>query len=302
MKITCIIVTYNRYVLLQEVVEAVRKQSLKLDEIIVINNNSSDETYTYLQAISKEDSRILTITLKENIGGAGGFYLGVKTAYENGADWIWLLDDDAIPMNNALEALMGSYVFKYYQSIDDVLGFLASRVDWKDGEICNMNIQNVSRDWPSLHNKCNHCVKIVSASFVSVLLNREAIKKVGYPINEFFIWFDDIEYTSRITKSMPAYYIANSIVKHHTKTNMMPADYKYMSHDNLWKYKLGMRNEVAYNCRSGMGWLKGLYFILKKLRLLIINKKGISLIVPMIISGLRGMVFNYPKLIEYPMN
>ena len=34
---------------------------------------------------------------EDNLGGAGGFHLGVRAAYERGFDRIWLMDDDVVP-------------------------------------------------------------------------------------------------------------------------------------------------------------------------------------------------------------
>jgi len=48
------------------------------------------------------------VKLSENIGSAGGFGEGLKLAYEKGHDWIWVMDDDAVPMADALEKLARS--------------------------------------------------------------------------------------------------------------------------------------------------------------------------------------------------
>lgn len=303
MKIICVIVTYNRQELLAQVLEAVVGQTLKPDEIIVINNNSADGTAEYLAGIESALPNLYQIALKGNEGGAGGFYHGIKQAYERKADWIWVMDDDAIPQPDALEALIESEVFKYYNSrMQESLGFLASRVDWKNGYICNMNIPNVARDWNELHRKFPCCTKVKSASFVSILINREAVKRVGYPIKEFFIWFDDVEYTRRIAKQMSAYYIPRSVAVHHTEMNLQPMDLENLDNNNLWKYKYGIRNEVATLCNEELGYVRGLLFIAAKMYGMFRCKKSISIIIPMLSAGLRGLLFRYVKLIEFPNN
>lgn len=102
MKITAVIVTYNRLGLLKTCLKSVQEQSRKPDEIIVINNGSTDNTQEWLSA-----QNVTTYT-KENNGGAGGFSYGIKTAYNNGTDWIWLMDDDVIPENDALQQLVNT--------------------------------------------------------------------------------------------------------------------------------------------------------------------------------------------------
>ncbi|MBI1933772.1 MAG: glycosyltransferase [Ignavibacteriales bacterium] len=80
-KICAVVVTYNRLKLLQECIEALKNQTIKLDEIIVVNNNSKDGTTEWL-----DKQKDLTNIHQENLGGAGGFQNGMKEAYIKGFD------------------------------------------------------------------------------------------------------------------------------------------------------------------------------------------------------------------------
>ena len=99
-KIAAVVVTYNRLNVLQECTNSLRNQTHKVDEIIVVNNSTTDGTLDWLN--SQKD---LTVITQENSGGAGGFHTGIKAAYENGYDWIWCMDDDTEPEMTALEQL-----------------------------------------------------------------------------------------------------------------------------------------------------------------------------------------------------
>ena len=46
------------------------------------------------------------IRSEENVGGAGGFRIGMETAYAAGWDRIWLMDDDVVPAPDCLATLM----------------------------------------------------------------------------------------------------------------------------------------------------------------------------------------------------
>ncbi|MCB9247374.1 MAG: glycosyltransferase [Ignavibacteriales bacterium] len=111
MKIAAVVVTYNRLGLLKECIDSLRGQTRKLDEIIVVNNDSKDGTKEWL-----EEQKDVTKIHQENLGGAGGFHNGMKAAYEKGYDWIWLMDDDCLPKLNALE-----YLFTTEYNFDMVL-------------------------------------------------------------------------------------------------------------------------------------------------------------------------------------
>jgi GT2 family glycosyltransferase len=59
------------------------------------------------------------------------------------------------------------------------------------------------------------CVRVGNANFAGFMVSREAIRKFGFPIREFFIWEEDREYSERIARKMPCYCVLNSVVVHY---------------------------------------------------------------------------------------
>src|SRR3546814_5792202 len=53
--------------------------------------------------LSRSDLELLA--LSENTGGAGGFAAGMQAVAERGAPWVWVMDDDACPYEDALELI-----------------------------------------------------------------------------------------------------------------------------------------------------------------------------------------------------
>src|SRR5690554_1438069 len=107
LKVCAVVVTYNRIELLKECIEALLNQSVTLNKLIVIDNNSSDGTKEYLGEIANTNKELFEIILLPiNLGGAGGFYEGIKAACEYKPDWIWIMDDDTEPEKNCLLKLM----------------------------------------------------------------------------------------------------------------------------------------------------------------------------------------------------
>ena len=215
MKIAAIVVTYNRKELLAECMEAIIGQSYAVDEMILVDNASTDGTYEYIMERKLIRDNVIYKRMETNLGGAGGFYTGIKCAYERGADWIWIMDDDTIPTPSALEELISAInVIK-----EANVSYLASAVYGKSGEAMNVPDIDYSEeegkytDWYKYLNE--GIVKISRATFVSLLICRNAIEKCGYPCKDYFIWGDDTEYTMRITKYYgKAYFIGKSVVVH----------------------------------------------------------------------------------------
>ena len=209
----------------------------KVDQIIVVNNGGQDETALWLA----EQNDITTIN-QENTGGAGGFKVGIKEAYEIGFDWIWCLDQDIESNSQTLSNMIFSNACKIKNT-----GFLSSVV-------LNENKQLVYINIPLIEENCNVVEKIylhsdlpiISCSFSSVLINSEAIKKVGLPYMDFFIWGDDAEYTMRIKSyGFDGYLIPNSIVTHHN-ANSAVDPFSELSIKSI-KMKYGLRNFIYVN-------------------------------------------------------
>lgn len=239
-KVSAVVVTYNRLPLLKECIAALLQQP-DLSHIIVVDNNSTKDTQDYLSNLGNE---IEYLRLEKNIGGAGGFYTGVKYFAEHTLDdYVWVMDDDTIPEADALHKLLVAAI-----ELPDA-GFFASNPKWIDGSPAIMNVPVVAHPmWTEKMDRKHAFVAINRASFVSIMINRLAILKVGLPLKQFFIWGDDTEYTERIKREFSAYFVPNSIVIHKMKKNQ-DVDILRDSPDRVGRYYYAYRNRL-YNARQ----------------------------------------------------
>ena len=81
MKTGCVVVTYNRLELLKQNINALERQTYNLSKIYIVNNCSTDGTGDYLAQYAN-NPLFEIITLDKNIGGAGGFSIGIKKAVQ----------------------------------------------------------------------------------------------------------------------------------------------------------------------------------------------------------------------------
>ena len=251
MKICCVIVTYNRKQLLVECINSILQQTINVNNIIVVDNNSNDGTDELLQENNLMD-KITYKKLTKNIGGAGGFNFGIGESLKDIYDWVWIMDDDSIPTKTALEELLNA------QSIlkDENISFLCSKVIGMNNEEMNLpliserNTENGYPIWMKYLDKS--IVEVKAATFVSVLIKTEAVKKVGLPWKEFFLWGDDIEYTLRLNKYFgPGYVVGKSIVIHKrvNARNISLVEESNSNRITLYKYKY--RNDILLHEYNG---------------------------------------------------
>lgn len=244
-KIAAVVVTYNRKMLLQENIECLLNQSKKdILDVIIIDNASTDGTNEILEPFV-ETKKIIYKNTGTNLGGAGGFQYGIKYAAENQYDFIWVMDDDCMPQTNTLEELLNAD-----KKLNHQYGFLSSKVLWKDGNICTMNVQRKTLT-KNVTDFSSKFVPITMASFVSLFIPLETIRKEGLPIREFFIWTDDWEYTRRISLHQSCYLVNDSVVMHKSSSNI-GANISNDSLNRLDRYDYLYRNDVYLYRREGI--------------------------------------------------
>lgn len=112
-----------------------------------------------------------------------------------------------------------------------------------------MNTPTPEWDWPRFYSSKTPYFLVKSCSFVSVLVPRWAVQKHGYPIKDYFIWYDDAEYTQRLSKSYPGVYCPESVVIHDVPENK-GVNYELVNDKNVWKFRYGARNEASFRMRE----------------------------------------------------
>ena len=245
-RVAAVVVTYNRKEYLLRGVEALLAQTAPLD-VLIVDNASTDGTAEALQPLLGD--RVHYHNTGENLGGAGGFQYGTRLAVQAGYDLLWLMDDDCIPEPDALAALLAAD-----EELEGNYGFLSGMAYWKDGSLCNMNIQKTGIK-SKIEDVTSPLVPVIMATFVSVLIPAERVREVGLPIKEFFIWSDDLEYTRRLSRKWPCYAVTGSRALHDMKSNDK-VNIATDSADRLGRYAYLYRNEVYVYRREGFkGWM-----------------------------------------------
>lgn len=243
--IAAIIVTYNRRALLNENIHALENQTAKNLDLLIIDNASTDGTEEMVKELAETFTNINYFNTGANLGGAGGFQYGIKKAVELKYDYLWIMDDDCIPTETALQELLNAASF-----LDNNFGFLSSQVLWKDNSICKMNIPRETV-FKNLTDFSENLKKVEMASFVSLFVKRETIEELGLPIKEFFVWTDDWEFTRRISMKYPSYWVKKSVVIHKSASNIGANVYSD-SYERLNRYNYLYRNDVYLYRREGI--------------------------------------------------
>ena len=203
MKIAAVVVTFNRKDLLVECISALMRQTRPLDAIYLVDNASTDGTPELLAAAGFLSIPILHYRRQQhNVGGSGGFHDGMQAAFADGHDWIWVMDDDAEPHEDALVRMVP------YCKHPEVVGVSCQKVA-KDGSPSTSDLVYKRPKQSNLPYR-----ELVCAPFVGFMLSRRVIESVGLPRAEFFIHHDDSEYCRRILTVGAIVLAEDSIIVH----------------------------------------------------------------------------------------
>ncbi len=201
MKFATVVVTYNRYLLLQSCLLAIGEQSLSPDFVLVIDNASTDGTSERLRHWLPEYlPNAQLVTLDENFGGAGGFASGLQRALDEGADWVWMMDDDAAPHPAALEEMA-----RVASDAGNIYGSVAT---W--GIETSWTTTLLGTERRSVNKVCEipALAEVQSLPFLGFMIHRDLVRTIGLPDAGYFIAADDIEYCVRAARAGATLFIA----------------------------------------------------------------------------------------------
>jgi len=251
--ITSVTVVYNGEQVMRRHLDALLAQSHRIDEIIVVNNASTDGTSSVLASLYPE---VTVLNLPTNEGVGGGYVAGLRYAIAQGHDWIWQFDQDSFPATDALANLLAG--LDRQSARNGCVAIVAPKcINLATGrEYPGLRWQNC---WKKVDFNSPNGVEFVDAVISSgSLLRCKAIKEIGLPRADYFIDYIDMEYCLRLRRS--GYKIAvvrQSILEHAVGEPRILniAGYKQQWADHVpWREYYKTRNEIFTVWRFQPEW------------------------------------------------
>ncbi|WP_134764588.1 glycosyltransferase family 2 protein [Nocardioides sp. 1609] len=200
--VAVVVVTYNRADLLEGMLAGLAALEPAPDAVIVVDNHSDDHTADVLARAATPGLQV--IRTDDNLGGAGGFHLAVRTAHEQGYDRIWLMDDDVLPAADCLATLMAVDEACLTSVREDRRGALvekaATRFDLRNPLAIKPKTSMVETDFGT-RAAMPELVEVQNVAFEGFLVRREVIDAIGLPDPAYFIFYDDVDFAVRARRA-----------------------------------------------------------------------------------------------------
>ncbi|TJZ74154.1 glycosyltransferase family 2 protein [Rhodococcus oryzae] len=193
-RIIGVVVTHKRRELLAESLKVLSTQSRPLDHLVVVDNADEAEVRALV-----EGSNVPTTYLgsKHNLGGAGGFALGMLYALSLGADWLWLADDDGRPEGpEVLATLLDCATRHGLAEVSPVV------CDIDDPDRLAFPLRR-GVEWRRLRSELGteDLLPGIASLFNGALFSAAAVDAVGVPDLRLFVRGDEVEVHRRLVRS-----------------------------------------------------------------------------------------------------
>ena len=252
MQVCGVIVTYgDRFHLLSQVIDALLKE--RIDKIVIIDNGSSVNTQT---GVKKYPANVILHRFEENKGTAIAFKTGIIKAIETSCEFIWLMDDDTVPVTGSLDHLKDfwknfsrnekektialcsyrkdrSNFVKAFggNNPDDILpaknnfaGFHLKNLFAKISERINPGKKRSAEPAPG-------AARISAATYGGLFFHKDLMEKIGLPDESYFLYADDFDFTYRITKAGGEIWIVTNSIIHDLESSFyLPAKKNILYH------------------------------------------------------------------------
>ena len=200
--VAVVVVTYNRADLLVGMLDGLAAQTRRPDAVIVVDNASTDHTREVLE--SRTDLPLRVTHSEENLGGAGGFHLGLRLAHEAGYDRIWLMDDDVVPAPDCLERMLEHDGPCLMAVREDRRGHLVEKsavvFDLRNPLAIRPKTESVETRYRTRAAMPAE-VPVQVVAFEGFLVHRRVVDAIGLPDPAYFIFYDDVDFAIRARRA-----------------------------------------------------------------------------------------------------
>lgn len=189
-RVAAAVATFNRRDVLRESLTALLAQSRQLDEIIVIDNASSDGTAAM---VAEEFPLVRLVQLAENTGAAGGFAAGLEEGVSRGHDWVWVFNDDDFPQPETLATMLDTAA-----TLPPHTGLVGCARRDAAGKPYALGARWRHRHMPVPRaDPTGPPLALDVITFSGTLVKSALVRQVGVPKRQFFMMIEDLDYCLR---------------------------------------------------------------------------------------------------------
>jgi len=268
--------------LTRECLESLRNIEYPNYKVLLVDNGSQDDEAELLggydnELFSGEEQRVELLRLPENKGFSGGCNEGLTYCLERGAEFVWLVNNDATVFSDTLDRLIECAMANERSgAIGASLTNIA--VDGGEPEIYGPGFIDYVNCKTDLSTPVDD--KVIECDWLSgsnLLLRAQALREIGCFNDDYFLYFEDVELCARLTSGGWTCLVEpRARVRHHQGSSTFGSK-------QIWRYYYYARNRLLFftgNVKMGVKFWR-------VARIILIHLRG-CLLLP--VSGKNGLL------------
>lgn len=215
-KVSTIVLNWNGKEDTVECIESLKKITYPNNEVIVVDNASTDGSVQYIREKYPE---ITLIENENNLGYSEGNNVGIRYAMKNSSEYILILNNDTIVDSNFLEALVDVAEYNeksgilgpktYYANPSNMIYYAGGKINWYTGQPKHIGQKKIDQ------NQFNQIINVDFIAGSCMLIKKEVIEKIGFLPNDYFLLWEDIDYSVNAKRNgYELIYVPNSKIWH----------------------------------------------------------------------------------------
>lgn len=198
-KIYIVVLTYNSEKYINRLLASI-KHNFPLDQVIIVDNNSSDNTVSIIES---QYPSIILIASKTNDGYGLGNNKGISLALEHNAEYIFIINPDVVLSKTIYKDLCKIF------DTDRSIGIVGSTIIdekgmiWSQGGVIDsmrysgglINLGVSQKD------KKKGMIDVDYVSGTALMVKSEVFKKIGLFSKDYFLYYEDVDFSQRAKKT-----------------------------------------------------------------------------------------------------
>ena len=280
-KVSIILVNYNGAVHTKECIESLLKIEYTNYDIYIVDNKSTNDNFKDIMIEYENEKKICVIFNDKNLGFSGGNNVAIEKAMQMKSDYVLLLNNDTVVEKDFLSIMMKNTANKDNLGITtcNIKMYYEREKNWYAGGFLNK-----SGSATILYTDEASSDDITFVSGCCMLIPIEVIKDVGMLSEDYFLYFEDTDYCSKVVKKgYKLLYCSETTIYH--KESVATG-----KKTPLYSYYFA-RNRLIYirKCMSGVGKIYAyIYSLLWLMKKCVIREFKIKYVFMGIWEALRG--------------
>ncbi|MBI2195745.1 MAG: glycosyltransferase family 2 protein [Candidatus Levybacteria bacterium] len=263
MNIFIIVLHFGDKLVTLDCVKSIVKAKLNFDRLIIVDNSQNFDAGRF-------KGKIEVLRTKKNLGFAGGVNVGIKHALSKDADYILLLNNDAIAKQDFLSALI-----KFGNQFENA-GIIGPAIKFKrdgkiiydlGGKINKLFGRTTHNETSKISNKKPRQVDYTSGC--AMLVKKDVFDKIGLFDERFFLYYEDVDFCIRAKNKGYLTYVLPQVSIGHSLSKTVGKDSAVAIY-NQTKSALQFGKKHI----SGTFWLNRIFVIAQSFYILVKNPKA----------------------------